>query len=92
MFKYICIYNIVHIFEYMRGNKCTRYVRLYYIYPHIYTHRYIYINMSTLILYIYIYIYIYIYNFSKCDIICNYISVSILILNNKIIIGIYRYL
>ena len=40
----------------------------------------------------YIYIYIYIYNFSKCDIICNYISVSILILNNNIIIGIYRYL
>ena len=73
MFKYLCIYNIVHIFEYMRENMCILivYVRLYYIY---------------------IYIYIYIYNFSKCDIICNYISVSILILNNKIIIDIYRYL
>ena len=42
--------------------------------------------------YKYIYIYIYIYNFSKCDIICNYIGISILILNNKIIIVIYRYL
>ena len=24
MFKYICIYNTVHIFEYMRENMCNR--------------------------------------------------------------------
>ena len=75
MFKYICIYNIVHIFEYMRGNMCNRICTIVlYIYPNMYTHRYIQ------------------YNFCKCDIIYNYISVSILILNNKTIIGIYRYL
>ena len=51
------------------------------MYTHRYTHRYTHIN-----------IYIYIYNFYKCDIIYNYISVSVLKLNNKIVIGIYRYL
>ena len=86
MFKYICIYNIVHIFEYMRENMCNR---ICTIVLYIYTQICIRIDTHS---YIYIYIYIYIYNFCKCDIIHNYISVLILILNNKIIIGIYRYL
>ena len=42
MFKYICIYNIVHIFEYMRGNMCNRICTIVlYILPNMYTHRYI---------------------------------------------------
>ena len=65
MFKYICIYNIVHIFEYMRGNMCNRICTIV-----LYITKYVYANIN-----IYIYIYIYIYNFCKCDIIYNYVSV-----------------
>ena len=63
MFKYICIYNIVHIFEYMRENMCNRiyiYIRLYYIYNQIciridtcsYKYIYIYITFVNVILFI----------------------------------------
>ena len=57
MFKYICIYNIVHIFEYMRENMCNRICR--YTYDCIIYNK-ICIRIDTYS-YTYIYIYIYIY-------------------------------
>ena len=55
MFKYICIYNIVHIFEYMRENMCNRICTIV-----LYIYNQICIRIDTYS-YKYIYIYIYIY-------------------------------